>query len=90
MATAPITSTAARDQVFSNRNEELKSFAPKNKVNDAEVVKAKADVNKTNEVKAARDAQESKQAAKPAQEPKPTPVPNTRGEITGGTINTSA
>lgn len=82
MATAPITSTAARDQVFSNRNEELKSFAPKNKVNDA--------VNKTTEIKAARDTEETEQVAKPASEPKPTPVPNTRGEITGGTINTSA
>lgn len=90
MATAPITSTAARDQVFANRNEELKSFAPKNKVNDTEVVKAKDDVNRTAETKAARDAQESKQAAKPVQEAKPAPVVNTRGEVTGGTINTSA
>jgi hypothetical protein len=90
MATAPITSTAARDQVFANRNEELKSFAPKNKVNDTEVIKAKDDVNKAVEAKAARDTQESKQSTKPVQETKPTPVVNTRGELTGGTINTSA
>lgn len=90
MATAPITSTAARDLVFASKNEEVKSFSPKNKVNDAEIVKAKADANKASEAKAARDAQEAKQATQTAQEPKPTPVPNTRGEITGGTINTSA
>ena len=90
MATAPITSTAARDQIFANRNEELKSFAPKNKVNETEAIKAKEAINKAQEVKQSQENQEAKQTAKPAQEPKPTPVVNTRGEVTGGTINTSA
>nr|WP_315467817.1 hypothetical protein [uncultured Undibacterium sp.] len=90
MATAPITSTAARDQVFATRNEELKSFTPKDKVNNTEAVKVKDDVNRAAETKAVRDTQETKQQANPVQNAKPTPVVNTRGEVTGSTINTSA
>ena len=90
MATAPITSTAARDVAFANKNEDLKSFAPKSKVNETEANKAKAELSRAAEVKVTRDAQETKQAAKPTEESKPAPVVNTRGEVTGSTINTSA
>lgn len=90
MATAPITSTAARDIAFAARNEEVKSFAPKNKVSENEANLTKVETKKTEDVKASNNVQEAKQAQKPAEETKPAPVVNTRGEVTGSRINTTA
>ena len=90
MATAPITSTASRDIAFAARNEEVKSFAPKNKVSENEANLTKIETKKTEDVKASNNVQEAKQAQKPTEETKPAPVVNTRGEVTGSRINTSA
>jgi len=90
MATAPITSTAARDIGFINKNEDLKSFAPKNKVSEFEGNKTKVEASQNVSPKPAAEPQEAKQAAKPNTDAKPAPVVNTRGEVTGSTINTSA
>jgi hypothetical protein len=90
MATAPITSTAARDIAFAARNEEVKSFAPKNRVSENEVNLTKVETKQTENVSATNNVQEVKQAQKPVEETKPAPVVNTRGEITGSRINTTA
>jgi uncharacterized protein YdaT len=89
MATAPITSTAARDFAFAARNEEVKSFAPKNKVSENEVNFTKIETQ-TENVSATNNVQEAEQAQKAVEETKPAAVVNTRGEVTGSRINTSA
>ncbi|MBC3883303.1 hypothetical protein H8K35_17885 [Undibacterium sp. LX40W] len=77
MATAPIPSTEARENLFASKatkQNEVKSFAPK--------IRAEED-----QIKQATPSSAPTQTQKPAA---PKPVVNSNGQVTGTIINTSA